>query len=77
MLKVEMLNILQVFYSYLVGGHHLGDGTTRKIFQRRPTIHKDTYDFVKTCDQCQRQRSIFGHLEIPMIIMLEVELFDL
>ena len=41
-----------------------------------PTIFKDNYTFVKTCDRCQRVRNISRHHETPLSSILEVEIFD-
>lgn len=70
--KVEMLNIFHVCHSSPVGGHHTNDQTNKNIFQSEyywPIIHKDVYEFVWTCDQCQRQGSISRHHEISMTKM--------
>ena len=74
-----MLSILQACHSSPIGGHHAGDQIARKVLQSGyywPSIFKDAYDLVKTCNQCQCQGSISKCHEIPMTKMQEVELFD-
>ncbi|GKF47766.1 reverse transcriptase domain-containing protein, partial [Tanacetum coccineum] len=42
--------------------------TSKKVFDADffwPTIYKDTYEFVKSCDACQRQGKISQHDEMP------------
>lgn len=39
-------------------------------------LFRDAYEFVRRCDQCQRQGSISKHHKMPMPKMMEVELFD-
>lgn len=77
--EAEMLHILEACHSSQVGGHHDGSWTARKVLQcgyYRPTLYKDAYDLVKSCNQCQRQGNISKRQELPMTPILEVELFD-
>lgn len=79
--EVDMLGILEACHTSPVGGHHTGDCTARKVLQSgyyRPTLFKDTCEFVRKCDQCQRQRqgSISKQHEMPMAKKLEVKQFD-
>lgn len=39
-------------------------------------MFRDTFEFVKRCDRCQRTRNILRRNEIPQNSILEVELFD-
>ena len=76
---VEVPSILEASHASQVGGHHAGDWTAKKVLQSGyywPLLFKDAYEFVRRCDQCQRQGSILKHHEMPMSKMLEVELFD-
>ncbi|XP_047267197.1 uncharacterized protein LOC124897803 [Capsicum annuum] len=63
----------------VIGGHHTGDRTARKVLQSGyywPALFKDAYEFIKICYQCQRQGSISKFHDIPISKMLDVELFD-
>jgi hypothetical protein len=61
------------------GGHHCGDRTAAKVLQCGfwwPTLFKDRYDFVRTCDKCQRTGNISMRNEMPQKGILEIEPFD-
>ena len=71
--------ILQECHASLYGGHFVGDKTTHKILQSRfywPTILKDSFEWVKLCDQCQRMGNISKRHEMPLHGILVVHLFD-
>ncbi|GJZ65117.1 reverse transcriptase domain-containing protein, partial [Tanacetum coccineum] len=54
----EALEILKACHEGPTGGHHSANITARKVFDAGffwPTIYKDAFDLVKTCDACQRQ----------------------
>jgi hypothetical protein len=75
----EVPTILEACHTSQVGGHHAGNRTARKVLQSGyywPTIFRDAHDYVRRCDQCQRQGVISKHHEMPMSTILEVELFD-
>ena len=75
----EMRNILQHCHSREVGGHFGATKTAAKVFQSGfywPTLYKDAYAFVATCDRCQRTGNISRKNEMPLTNILEVELFD-
>ena len=61
------------------GGHFNGQRTTAKVLQPCfywPSIFKDVNLFAKSRDQCQRTRNIGRRNEMPLMNILEVELFD-
>src|SRR5436190_10563998 len=75
----EVEEILQHCHTLQAGGHHGPDRTAAKVLQSGffwPTLFKDARTFVRKCDQCQRTGNITKMQEMPMQIMLEVELFD-
>ncbi|WMV18842.1 hypothetical protein MTR67_012227 [Solanum verrucosum] len=77
--EVEMLSILEACHALPVGGLHSGIRTAHKILQCRyycPTIHQDAQYFAKSCDRCQRKRGISKRQELPMNLILMIELFD-
>ncbi|GKC08574.1 reverse transcriptase domain-containing protein, partial [Tanacetum coccineum] len=64
----EALEILEACHSGPTGGHYGANFTAKKIFDAGfywPTIYKDAYEFVKTCDACQRQGKISQRDEMP------------
>ncbi|GJR03711.1 reverse transcriptase domain-containing protein, partial [Tanacetum coccineum] len=61
------------------GGHHSANITTRKVFDAGffwPTIYKDAYELIKSCDACQRQGKISQHDEMPQNAIQVCEIFD-
>ena len=53
----EQLSVLQEAHSGSAGGHFSGQITSRKVFQVGlwwPTVIKDAYQMIRTCDICQR-----------------------
>ena len=76
----EMHSILNHCHTLPCGGHFGGQRTTAKVLQSGfywPSLFKDAYQFVSTCDKCQRMGGISRKDEPPMQRILEVELFDL
>nr|GEU50999.1 reverse transcriptase domain-containing protein [Tanacetum cinerariifolium] len=64
----EALDILVACHNGPTGGHHGANLTAKKIFNASffwPTIYKDTHEFVKNCDSCQRQGKISQRDEMP------------
>ncbi|GJX03661.1 reverse transcriptase domain-containing protein [Tanacetum coccineum] len=64
----EALEILEACHSGPTGGHYGANFTAKKIFDAGfywPTIYKDAYEFVKSCDACQRQRPKRSRDELP------------
>ena len=77
--EVEMLSVLEACHSSPVREHHSGIRTAHKILKCGfywPTIHRDSHDFVKACDRCQRDGGISIKPEIPLNPILVIELFD-
>ena len=76
---IEISDILQACYAAVYGGHFRGHMTVAKVLQSGyywPSIFKDTYEFVKCCDRCQRAGNISQKHDMPLINILKVELFD-
>ncbi|GKC08667.1 reverse transcriptase domain-containing protein [Tanacetum coccineum] len=64
----EALEILKACHEGPTEGHHSANITTRKIFDAGffwPTIYKDAYELIKSCDACQRQGKISHRDEMP------------
>ena len=75
----EIQNILQECHASPYGGHFGGQRTAAKILQSGfywPTLFKDSFEFVKKCDRCQRTGNVSQRNEMPLNNILEVELFD-
>ncbi|CAM8975118.1 unnamed protein product [Rhodiola kirilowii] len=75
----EMKGIIACCHSSSYGGHGSASMTTAKILQSGfywPNAFKDTYEFVKACNECQRMGNIARREEMPQKGILEVEIFD-
>ncbi|GJY07627.1 reverse transcriptase domain-containing protein [Tanacetum coccineum] len=76
----EALEILEACHSGPTGGHYGANFTAKKVFDAGffwPTIYKDAFEFVKSCDACQRQGKISQRDEMPQnaIQVCEILLF--
>ncbi|GJZ03821.1 reverse transcriptase domain-containing protein [Tanacetum coccineum] len=75
----EALEILKACHEGPTGGHHSANITARKVFDAGffwPTIYKDAYELIKSCDACQRQGKISHHDEMPQNGIQVCEIFD-
>ncbi|GJV39020.1 reverse transcriptase domain-containing protein [Tanacetum coccineum] len=74
----EALEILEACHSGPTGGHYGANFTAKKVFDAGffwPTIYKDAYEFVKSCDACQRQGKISQRDEMPQNAIQVCEIF--
>ena len=77
--KVEMLSVLEACHSSHACGHQSGIRTADNILQCGyycPTMYQDAHEFSKACDRCQRDGGISRKQEIPLNLILVIELFD-
>nr|GFA18706.1 reverse transcriptase domain-containing protein [Tanacetum cinerariifolium] len=75
----EAFDILVPCHNGPTGGHHGAYLTAKKIFDASffwPTIYKDTHEFVKNYDSCQRQGNISQRDEMPQNSIQTCEIFD-
>nr|GFC12885.1 reverse transcriptase domain-containing protein [Tanacetum cinerariifolium] len=75
----EALDILDACHNRPTGGHHGANLTAKKIFDAGfflPTIYKDSHEFVKNCNSCQRQGKISQRDEMPQNSIQTCEIFD-
>ncbi|GJT36987.1 reverse transcriptase domain-containing protein [Tanacetum coccineum] len=75
----EALEILEACHSGPTGGHYGANFTAKKVFDAGffwPTIYKDAFEFVKSCDACQRQGKISQRDEMPQNAIQVCEIFD-
>ncbi|GKB60606.1 reverse transcriptase domain-containing protein, partial [Tanacetum coccineum] len=75
----EALEILKACHEGPTGGHHSANITARKVFDAGffgPTIYKDAYELIKSCDACQRQGKISHIVEMPQNAIQVCEIFD-
>ncbi|GJT89860.1 reverse transcriptase domain-containing protein [Tanacetum coccineum] len=75
----EALEILEACHSGPTGGHYGANFTAKKIFDAGffwPTIYKDAYELIKSCDACQRQGKISQRDEMPQNAIQVCEIFD-
>ncbi|CAM8950745.1 unnamed protein product [Rhodiola kirilowii] len=77
--KDDAKGIIDCCHSSSYGGHGSTSKTVAKVLQSGfywPNIFKDTYEFVKSCNECQRTGNIARRDEMPQRGILEVEIFD-
>ncbi|CAM8895153.1 unnamed protein product [Rhodiola kirilowii] len=75
----DIEGVLHHCHSLPCGGHGGSSKTAAKVLQSGlywPSIFKDSYNFVKACDKCQRSGNISKRDEMPQQVMIEVEIFD-
>ncbi|GKF79374.1 reverse transcriptase domain-containing protein, partial [Tanacetum coccineum] len=75
----EALKILKACHEGPTGGHHSANITARKVFDAGffwPTIYKDAYELIRSCDACQRQGKISQRDEMPQNAIQVCEIFD-
>ena len=75
----EGQEILKHYHTGPTGGHYSVNRTAHKVLESGfywPTIFKDSFNFVKTCDRCQRVGNMSKRDEMPQNFILECEIFD-
>ncbi|GJU80369.1 reverse transcriptase domain-containing protein [Tanacetum coccineum] len=75
----EALEILKACHEGPTGGHHSANITARKVFDAGffwPTIYKDAYELIKSCDACQRQGKISHRDEMHQNAIQVCEILD-
>ncbi|GJY36930.1 reverse transcriptase domain-containing protein [Tanacetum coccineum] len=76
----EAFDILKACHEGRIGGHHGANLTARKVFDAGffwPTIYRDAYAMIKSCDTCQRQGKISQRDEMPQNAIQVCEIFDI
>ncbi|GJX90077.1 reverse transcriptase domain-containing protein [Tanacetum coccineum] len=75
----EALEILKACHEGPTKGHHSANIIAQKVFDAGffwPTIYKDAYELIKSCDACQRQGKISQRDEMPQNAIQVCEIFD-
>nr|GEZ36821.1 reverse transcriptase domain-containing protein [Tanacetum cinerariifolium] len=75
----EAIDILKAYHNGPTEGHHIPNYTAKKVFDSGfywPTIYRDAYELVKSCDACQRQGKISQRDEMPQNSIYIFEIFD-
>ncbi|GJV41317.1 reverse transcriptase domain-containing protein [Tanacetum coccineum] len=75
---LETLNAVNS-YQRPTGGHHSANVTAQKVFDVGffwPTIYKDAYELIKSCDACQRQGKISQRDKMPQNAIQVCEIFN-
>ncbi|GJW68516.1 reverse transcriptase domain-containing protein [Tanacetum coccineum] len=75
----EANDILKACHEGPTGGHHSTNLTARKVFDAGffwPTIYRDAYTMIKSCDTCQRQGKISQRDEMPQKAIQVYKIFD-
>ncbi|GKD54908.1 reverse transcriptase domain-containing protein, partial [Tanacetum coccineum] len=76
----KALEILETCHSGPTGGHYGANFTAKNVFDAGffwPTIYKDAFEFVKSCDACQRQGKISQRDEMAQNAIQVYEIFDI
>ncbi|GJZ81752.1 reverse transcriptase domain-containing protein [Tanacetum coccineum] len=76
----EALEILKACHEGPTRGHHSANITAQKVFDAGfywPTIYKDAYELIKSCDACQRQGKISQRDEMPQNAIKVCKIFDI
>ena len=76
--EIEQGEIIDKCHASPYGGHFAGDKTTHKILQSGfywPTLFKDYFEWVKHCDKCRRMGNISKRNEMPLQVILVVQIF--
>ena len=71
--------ILKECHNSPYGGHHAGDRMAAKVLQSGfywPTLFRESNDYVRRCDACQRMGNIGKRQEMSMQYTVVVEPFD-
>ncbi|KAI5341711.1 hypothetical protein L3X38_009586 [Prunus dulcis] len=77
--EAEQENVLKFAHHYACGGHFGQKRTAEKILQSGlfwPTLFRDSRNWCKACDRCQRVGNQSRRNEMPQQSILIVELFD-
>ncbi|GKC33928.1 reverse transcriptase domain-containing protein [Tanacetum coccineum] len=75
----EAIDILKACHKGPTRGHHSANLTAKKEFYAGffwPTIYRDAYTMIKSCDTCQRQGEVSQRDEMPQNIIQVCEIFD-
>nr|GEW62798.1 reverse transcriptase domain-containing protein [Tanacetum cinerariifolium] len=75
----EAVDILTACHNIPTRGHHGANYTAKKVFDScfyLPTIYRDAYDMVKSCDSCQRQGKISQKNKMPQNSIQVCEIFN-
>ena len=75
----EFESVITACHSMVCGGHFSARRTSRKILDSGfywPTLFKDSYDFCRSCDKCQRFGGLGKRHEMPQQPLLFCEIFD-
>ncbi|KAJ8769637.1 hypothetical protein K2173_005240 [Erythroxylum novogranatense] len=75
----EMSSVLHHCHSREAGGHYGASRTAHKVLECGfywPTLFKDAFTFVKSCDRCQRVGNNCRRHDMPLSNILVCEVFD-
>nr|GEX12999.1 reverse transcriptase domain-containing protein [Tanacetum cinerariifolium] len=73
------IDILKACHKGPTGGRHGANLTAKKVFDASffwPTIYRDAYDMIKSCDTCQLQGKFSQRDEMPQNAIQVYEIFD-
>lgn len=77
--EFERNNILAEAHGGDTGGHSTGKATSQKILHAGlwwPTLHKDSKEYCRACDACQRMGRPLRRDEIPLNPQVSLQPFE-
>jgi len=77
--REEAKGIMWQCHNSPYGGHFNGQRTAAKVLQAGfywPTLFKDAYEHVQSCESFQKTGGISKRNEMPLQIIQQVEVFD-
>nr|GEZ50083.1 reverse transcriptase domain-containing protein [Tanacetum cinerariifolium] len=75
----EATDILKACHNGPIGGHHGSNYTFKNVFDSGfywPTIYRDAYDLIKSCDACQSQGKISQRDKMPQNSIQVCKIFN-
>jgi hypothetical protein len=77
--KGDVRTVMQAMHEGEVGGHFAKERTARKILAAGywwPTLHKDVHQYVRSCDECQRNGGQRGNQRYTLHPILPLAPFE-
>lgn len=78
-LEFEHTSILIKAHGGMARGHYIGKVIAQQKFHVglwRPTLHKDSREFCRACDSCQRMGKPLQGDEVPLNPQVSLQVFD-
>ena len=76
---IEVLEVLTYCHGSSYGGHYRASKTSAKVLKSGffwPTLFKDVREFILYCDQYQHVGNMSKRHELPLTLILEMEILN-